>query len=508
MANPNSRARAAHNHLITQYSNAPATALHLLRALLRRAALPSQAALSSLLKSLSSSSPILLLPALQLHALALKLSLSSFPFPGSALVHLYSKSRLPYDALKAFDEIPFKDEVCYGAIIIGLAQNHRFHDALSAFKSMLCSGVPSTMYSISGVLRATAAAAALEQSQVIHAHAFVSGFESELVVATALVDSYGKCGLVLDARKVFDGLSQYANVIAWNALLSAYAQQGDAASTVELFDQMVAHGYAPDEFTFLAILTSLSNVGMVHKAEEWIDRMEKCYGVAPSLEHYTCLIGALVRVARLEDAERLALTMPFKPDAAVWRTLLSGSMVHNAAEIGIAAGRRLLELDQRDDSAYVILSNIYSMAGKKDEMAEMWTKMRNQGVKKEGGRSWIELQGKVHVFIAGDRKHEQMPEIYAKLVELMEDVRKLGGSVKDDENVWYHSERLAVAFGVVAGAAPEGKALRIVKNLRICGDCHEFFKFVSRAVEREIVVRDVNRYHRFESGTCTCKDFW
>lgn len=369
-------------------------------------------------------------------------------------------------------------------------------------------GVPSTMYCLSGALRATASSAALELSQVIHAHSFVSGFNSELVVATSLVDSYGKSGLISDAQKVFDGMSQCTNAISYNALLSAYAQQGDTVSTIDLFNRMVKCGHTPDEFTFLAILSSLSNAGMVREAEEWIDRMEKYYGVKPGLEHYTCLIGAMVRVARLVSAEKLALTMPFEPDAAVWRTLLSGSMVHNVADIGFAAGRRLLELDPRDDSAYVILSNMYLSTGKKDEVAELWTEMRNRGVKKEGGKSWIEVRGEVHVFVAGDRKHERIQEIYAKLEELIEDVRGLGECLKDDESVWYHSERLAVAFGVVAGVAPEGKAVRIVKNLRICGDCHEFFKCVSRVVEREIVVRDVNRYHRFEFGTCTCKDFW
>ncbi|KAH7691005.1 Tetratricopeptide-like helical domain-containing protein [Dioscorea alata] len=507
MATLNARARAHHNRLITYHSNAPTTALLLLRSLLRHTAFPSPAALSSLFKSLSSSSSPLL-PALHLHALALKLSLSSSPFPATALIHLYSKIHLPNDALKVFDEMPFKDQVSYAAIIVGLAQNNRSYNALSIFKSMHRAGVPSTMYCLSGALRATGSSAALELSQVIHAHALVSGFDSELVVATSLVDSYGKSGLISDARKVFDGMSQCTNAISYNALLSAYAQQGDTASTIDLFNRMVMCGYTPDEFTFLAILSSLSNAGMVREAEEWIDRMEKCYSVKPGLEHYTCLIGAMVRVARLDSAEKLALTMPFEPDAAVWRTLLSGSMVHNVAEIGFAAGRRLLELDPRDDSAYVILSNMYLSAGKKDEVAGLWTEMKNRGVKKEGGKSWIEVRGEVHVFVAGDKKHERVREIYAKLEELMEDVKEIGDCLKDDESVWYHSERLAVAFGVVAGVAPEGKAVRIVKNLRICGDCHEFFKCVSRVVEREIVVRDVNRYHRFEFGTCTCKDFW
>ena len=131
----------------------------------------------------------------------------------------------------------------------------------------------------------------------------------------------------------------------------------------------------------------------------------------------------------------------------------------------------------------------------------------DQGVKKEGGRSWIEVRGEVHAFIAGDRMHKSATDIYAKVVELMEEAKKLGYE-EADEGLWHHSERLAVAFGVLSGAAPEGKALRVVKNLRICGDCHEFFKYVTRVIQREIVVRDVNRYHRLQHGCCTCKDYW
>nr|CAD1836077.1 unnamed protein product [Ananas comosus var. bracteatus] len=235
--------------------------------------------------------------------------------------------------------------------------------------------------------------------------------------------------------------------------------------------------------------------------------MESRYGVAPGLAHYTCLVGALARVGRLGDAERVALAMPFAPDAAVWRTLLSGSVIHRRADIAESSGRRLLELDPHDDSAYVMLANVCSATGRMDEVAKLWTAMRDRGVKKEGGRSWVEVRGAVHVFVANERRHARTSEIYAKLEELMREVKKLGYE-EEDAGLRHHSERLAVAFAVLSGAAPKGKELRVVKNLRICGDCHEFFKYVSRVIEREIVVRDVNRYHRFQNGSCTCRDYW
>lgn len=419
-----------------------------------------------------------------------------------------------------FDEIPERDEVCYSAIIVGLAQNSRSIDALSMFVDMKACNVASTMYSVSGALRAAAEVAALEQCRIIHAHAVVTGFDMNVIVGSALVDGYGKAGFVLDARQVFDENLLGMNIVGWNALMSGYAQQGDKNSTLELFNSMEARGFVPDEYSFLAVLMSFCNANLAVETEQWLTRMKVDYGLEPGLEHYTCLVGALGRAGRLQEAERLAMTMPFVPDAAVWRALLSSCAYHGEADMAWAMARRLLELNPHDDSAYVIAANVLSAAGRWDEVAEVRKLMKDRRVKKEGGRSWIEVQGEVHVFLAGDRRHERTEEIYEKLAELIKEIEKLGyvpvwkemlhevGEGEKREALWYHSEKLAVAFGVVSGAAPPGKALRIVKNLRICRDCHEAFKYMSRVLEREIIVRDVNRYHKFLNGSCSCGDIW
>ncbi|RVX12896.1 putative pentatricopeptide repeat-containing protein [Vitis vinifera] len=457
--------------LISAYASTSFALLHFI-SMLRHPTLPNQRTLASLLKTCAS------LPSLsfglQLHSLSLKLSLSAQPFVGSALVNFYSKCRLPLEACRVFDEITQRDEVCFAALIVGLAQNAWPVDGTSGVGEMKACNVGSTMYSVSGALR-------LHQS----------------------------CGV-----------GAILNEVAWNAMMAGYAQQGDQRSVVELFNSMEARGLVPDEYSFLAILTSLYNAGLVGEAEWWLTRMKVDYGLEPGLEHYTCLVGAMGRAGQLEDAERVAMTMPFEPDAAVWRALLSSCAMHGAADMAWAMGRRLMQLDPQDDSAYVIVANVLATNGRWDEVAEVRKMMKDRMVKKEGGRSWIEVRGKVHVFLAGDRRHERSHEIYAKLVELMEKIEELGYSpvLKEmlheveegvkKETLWYHSEKLAVAFGVVSDAAPPGKALRIVKNLRICKDCHEAFKYISCVVEREIIVRDVNRYHRFLNGTCTCGDYW
>ncbi|KAM1439486.1 hypothetical protein ACFX13_013043 [Malus domestica] len=486
--------------------------------MLRHPTFPNQRTFASLFKTCAS------LPSLSfglaLHSLSVKLGVSAQPFSGSALINFYCKCRLPVDARKVLDEIPQKDKVCYGAVVVGLAQNSKPIDALSAFADMKCSDVRSTMYSVSGALRATGELAVLEQCRIIHAYAVVTGLDWNVIVASALVDAYGKAGLVSDARQVFDENFPSMNVVGWNVLMAAYAQQGDWNSTLEIFNAMEAQGLAPDEYSFLAILTSFCNAGLVSETHRWLNRMKEYYGLEPALEHHTCLVGAMGRAGQLEEAEKAALTMPFVPDAAVWRSLLASSAYHKAPDLARSMAKRLLEIDPHDDSAYVIAANVLSNAGKWDEVAEVRKMMKDRRVTKEGGRSWIEVRGKVHVFFAGDRRHERRDEIRAKLVELMKEIEKLGyvpfcdemlhevGEREKKESLWYHSEKLAVAFAVVSGAAPPGKPLRIVKNLRICRDCHEAFKYFCRLLEREIIVRDLNRYHRFVNGSCTCGDIW
>ncbi|KAM7260199.1 hypothetical protein ACFE04_015940 [Oxalis oulophora] len=506
--------------LISAHANSDHS-LRLLTAMLRRGSvLPNQRALATVLKTCVAL-PNCLSFGFACHSLALKLGLSVEPYCGSSLINFYSKYCLPYIARRVFDEMPDRDEVCYAAMIVGFAQNRCSIDALTTFAEMRWDNVETTVHSVSGGLRAASDMAAFEQCRILHGHALVTGHDRNVVVGSGLVDGYGKVGFVEYARKVFDENIESMNVVGWNSLMAAYAQQGDKSSVLELFSCMEKdRRFVPDEYSFLAMLSAFCNSGMADECQRWFTRMRDEYKLDPRIEHYTCLVGALGRAGRLEEAESIALKMPFKADTAIWRTLLSTCGHHKEADMARRMSDRLLQLDPMDDSAYVIAANVLSDKGRWDEVAEVRKMMKSRKVKKEGGMSWIEVKGKVHVFLAGDRRHDLTDEIYNKLAEIMESIKKIGyvpcwdqmahqvGESEKLEVLWHHSEKLAVAFGLVSGGTPRGKALRIVKNLRICKDCHEAFKYIGRVVEREIIVRDANRYHRFLNGNCTCHDIW
>ncbi|KAL0392671.1 UNVERIFIED_CONTAM: Pentatricopeptide repeat-containing protein [Sesamum radiatum] len=505
--------------IISAFANSP-LAIHLFLSMLRhpRQTLPNARTLSTLLKTCASLPNNRLGP--QLQSLSSKLSLYENPFVGSAFVSLYCKIGDIDAARKVFDELCERDEVCFAAIINGLAQNKRPVDALRYFVEMRRQDVASTFYSVSGALCAASRVAMLEQCMIIHGHAVITGLDRDTYVGTSLIDGYGKCGLVEEARGVFNELEIGLNVAVWNAMMAGYAQQGSKENVLEIFRLMESRGIEPDEYSFLAVLTAFCNAGMATESEMWLNRMKMQYGLEPKIEHYTCLVGAMGRAGRLVEAEKAALTMPYEPDAAVWRVLLSSCANSGNTNLAWRMTEKLLEIDPSDDSAYVIMANVLASAAKWDEVKKVWKMMRDKRVRKEVGRSWIEVRGAVHVFFAGDRRHARKDEIYAKLTELMTDIEKLGYVPNSDEMLhevdekemkellWYHSEKLAVAFGLLSGVTPPGKPLRIIKNLRICKDCHQAFKFISTVAEREIIVRDVHRYHRFLNGSCSCGDSW
>ncbi|XP_051151159.1 putative pentatricopeptide repeat-containing protein At5g52630 [Andrographis paniculata] len=506
--------------IISAFADSPQAAINLFLSMLRspRRSLPNARTFSTLLRTCASLPDNRFAP--QLQSLSLKLSALESPFVGSAFVSLYSKIGDLDSARKVFDEMSEPDGVCFAAMINGLAQNNRPIEALQCFSDMRRHNSPSTSQSLSGALCAASGTAMLEQCRIFHGHAVVTGLYSNIYVATALIDGYGKCGIIEEARKVFDEWKLELQIAGWNALMAGYAIQGSTESVINLFNAMEHRGIAPDEYTFLAVLTAFQSTNMVAEIERWLDRMKMKYGLEPSIEHYTCLVGAMGRAGRLEEAERVALAMPYEPDVAFWRVLLSSCAINKNTDKAWKMAEKLLEINPQDDSTYVILSNMFASAAMWDEVKKVWKVMRDRGVKKEIGKSWIEVLGVVHVFFAGDRRHARMDEIYAKLKEMMMEIKKMGYAPNVSE-IWheveekekhelllYHSEKLAVAFGLLRGVTPLGKPLRIIKNLRICKDCHDTFKYISIVAAREIVVRDVQRYHRFSNGSCSCCDSW
>lgn len=453
----------------------------------------------------------------QIHAHVFKAGLEREVFAGSALVDMYAKCQNMADARQVFDKMRRRDEVSWGAMICGYAQNGCSEEALRMFYDMKGVGLKMNPFALSSVLRACSSLATPEQGRQVHVQAICSGLESNAFVGTALVDMYAKCGSIEESSLAFDNLTE-PNLVSWNAVIVGYALHGHGSKVLELFDQMQESGINPDEITFIGVLYACAHIGLVNLGYHYFNSMTRDHGIRPRIDHYTCMVGLLGRAGHLTEAEVLIKGMPFAPDVVVWRALLAACTVHGNTELGKHVAQHILDLDPQDHASYVTLSNMYAAAGKWDDVAKARKLMRDRGARKEAGRSWIEVRNKVHSFMVGDKQHPQMQEVYAKLDNLTEQMKEAGYmpntiSVLHDVQLEakesylsYHSERLAIAFALIS--TPAGSPIRVMKNLRVCGDCHSAIKFICKIVGREIVLRDCNRFHHFRDGICSCGDYW
>eukprot|EP01018_Ginkgo_biloba_P002781 Gb_22740 [translate_table: standard] len=435
----------------------------------------------------------------------------------TTMISGYAQNGHVDEALKLFQKIPKRELVSWTAMIAGCTQNGRSVEALELFQQMKLAGVKPDGKTFASVLPACANLAALEQGREIHEEIIASGFQSDVFVVNALVDMYAKCGSIEKARNLFDKMHE-RDVISWTVMISGYAMHGRGKEALKLFEQMQLSGMNPNNVTLVCVLSACCHAGLVDEGRQYFGCMSQFYHVTPEMEHYSCMVDLLGRAGHLDEAHNFINQMPVKPDPTVWACLLSACRLHNNIELGECVADHLFELDPKNAAPYVLLSNIYATAGRWDDIEKVRTMMKVRKVKKTAGCSWIEVNKQVHAFFAGDRSHPYIQKIYAKLEKLSRQMKAEGyvpdkrfvlNDVEEEQKeqiLCHHSEKLAIAFGLIKTSP--GTTIRVIKNLRVCGDCHSATKFISKIVAREINVRDANRYHHFKDGQCSCGDYW
>eukprot|EP01018_Ginkgo_biloba_P013233 Gb_05439 [translate_table: standard] len=429
----------------------------------------------------------------------------------------YKQSGRVDEALKLFQQMPERDAVSWTAMIAGYVQSGQALEALKLFGQMRLAGVKPDQNTFATVLPACANLVALEQGMEIHEEIVRRGVQSDVYVESALVDMYAKCGCIKMARDLFDKMHQ-RDAFSWTVMIAAYAMHGCGEEALKLFEQMQHSGMKPNDVTLVCVLSACCNAGLVDKGWKYFYCMSQYYHVTPTMEHYVCMVDLLGRAGRLVEAQDFINKMPIKPDVTVWSCLLGACRMHSNVELGEHVAEKLFQLDPKNAAPYVLLSNIYAAVGRWDDSVNVRRMMKARRIKKTPGCSWIEVNKQVHAFVVGDSSHPQMPKIYAKLERLSTQMEEAGyvpdtrfvlHDVEEEQKkqiLYHHSEKLAIAFGLI-NKSP-GTTIWVIKNLRVCSDCHSATKFISKIAAREIVVRDANRYHHFKDGQCSCGDYW
>ncbi|XP_022869237.1 putative pentatricopeptide repeat-containing protein At3g25970 [Olea europaea var. sylvestris] len=358
------------------------------------------------------------------HALVLKRGFERLTPIANALISMYLKSNNSSinNALKIFEFMHVKDLVSWNTILTGLSQNGLSENALKLFGQMHLEYRKVDHYAFSAVLRSCSDLATLQLGRQIHALVAKSGFEVNEYVASALIFMYSKCGIIGDAWKSFDASCKDSS-ITWNSIIFAYAQHGQGKVALDLFSLMREKDVQLDHITFVAVLTACSHIGLVEEGLTFLKSMETEYGVRPQMENYACAIDLLGRAGRLLEAKELIKEMPFEPDAMVWKTLLGACRSCGDIELATQVACHLLEPEPGEHCTYVLLSDMYGHLKRWDEKANVKRLMKERGVKKVPGWSWIEVQNEVHAFNAEDHSHPCCQDVYQILRELADQIK-------------------------------------------------------------------------------------
>ncbi|XP_011623537.1 pentatricopeptide repeat-containing protein At3g09040, mitochondrial [Amborella trichopoda] len=362
----------------------------------------------------------------QVHGYTFKSGFLSDSFLGSSVLDMYAKCQATMDAYKLFHEIRDRSTVLWTSMISGHAQSGLNEEALDMFREMMGDmDAKPDQATFSSVLRACSSLAALSFGKTIHGLITRTGFSSDVFTGSSLIDFYTKCGAIEEARRVFEEM-KVKDLVSWNAMLVGYAKNGYAHEALNLFARMEHDGMMPDRVTYLGVLTACSHGGMVSKGRELFNCMAMKHGIMPRYDHYACIVDLLGRAGQLQEAEDFINKLPFEPDSVIWFTLLSACRVHKDNLMGKRVAERLIDLEPQNSSTYVLLSNIYAATDNWDGVNLVRREMRERGVRKSPGCSWIEVGNNTHSFVAGDRYHPQSGEIYAVLETLVEWLRDNG----------------------------------------------------------------------------------
>ncbi|OMP01870.1 hypothetical protein COLO4_11506 [Corchorus olitorius] len=435
----------------------------------------------------------------------------------TTMLTCYAKHGELDEARLLFDGMVKKDVVCWNVMIDGYAQHGRPNEALVLFRRMLATKARPDEITLLAVSSACGQLGALESGRWLHSFIKNNNIQVTVRVATALIDMYSKCGSLEDARLVFDSIHD-KDVVAWNSMIIGYTLHGFSRDALDLFHEMCRTGLRPTDITFIGVLGACGHAGLVSEGRSLFNAMENEYGIEPKVEHYGCMVNLLGRAGQLEEAYDLVKNMKRESDPILWGALLGACRLHDNLELGEKIAEFLVSRNIANSGTYILLSNMYAAKGKWEEVARIRTLMKESGVTKEPGCSSIEVQNKVHEFLAGDLKHPKTKEIYMMLEEMNGWVKAHGYTpqteivlhdIEDwqkEQSLEVHSEKLALAYGLIS--TKPGTPIKIVKNLRVCPDCHAVIKLISKITGRKIVMRDRNRFHHFVNGSCSCGDYW
>lgn len=439
----------------------------------------------------------------------------------NCLVSGYSMRGRIEEALAVMNQIKSSritpNVVSWTALISGCSQNGKYTDALQVFSQMQAENVKPNSTTICSLLLACTDPSLLNKGEEIHCFSMKLGIVDDIYISTALIDMYSKAGKLEVAHNIFSKI-QEKTLPCWNCMMMGYAIHGHGEEVMILYDEMREKCIRPDAITITALLSGCKNSGLVNEGWRYFDSMQEDYNIIPTIEHYCCMVDLLGKAGFLDEALDFIKTMPIKPDASIWGALLASCRIHKNIKLAEIAAEKLFKMEPNNSANYVLMMNLYSSLNQWDDVERLKRSMITLGMKSPPVWTWTQVNQSIHVFSTDGRSHPEEGEIYFELYQLISEIQNLGyvadlncvcQNIDDNEKekiLLSHTEKLAMVYGVMKMKG--GSPIRVVKNTRICCDCHTVAKYISLARNCEILFRDAGRFHHFKDGKCACNDCW
>ncbi|GFP95292.1 pentatricopeptide repeat-containing protein at1g19720 [Phtheirospermum japonicum] len=397
-----------------------------------------------------------------------------------------------------------RDTTSWNALIAGYLNLGEKDKSLRIFRKMQSFNVKPNYVTILSILPACANLIALKKLKEIHCCVIRGNLESEVSVANSLIDTYAKSGNIKYSESIFYQMPSI-DIITWNTMITGYVLHGYANEAIELFERMRKLDYRPNRSTFASVISAYGLAKRVDEGKQVFASMADEFQVSPCLDHYVAMVNLYGRSGKIDEAFDFISGMAIiEPDVSIMYALLIACLRFERVKLAVRVSEKLLELEPDNGFVRKLVLRLYDLRGvSKDNL-----KIKRPGVKTSEfvECSWIEDKNVVHTFVSGNRG--KYMNSWIENVEL-----NMKGSVYDDvfrvldeESGDIHSEKLALGFALVK--LREFRTVRIVKNVRMCEQCHKFAKMVSKMHTCEIYVSDSKCLHRFENGVCSCGDYW
>ncbi|XAR68144.1 hypothetical protein NMG60_11003173 [Bertholletia excelsa] len=341
----------------------------------------------------------------------------------TAIITALCEVSLVEDAWHLFRQMPNPNSISWSSVISGFQQNGLSAESLNVFREMLVQGVEPTSHSFTSALAASADLAMLSVSEQVYSQLLKRGFESNVHIGNSSISMFIKSGSFSNAMCVFLGI-QWPNTVTWNSMIMGFGQHGYGIEAILFFHQMQKAHFLPDRISFLGVLYGCTHCRFIEEGKQYFRSMEVDYGILPGPEHYASMVDLFSRAGLLKEAYDTIMRMPYVPTPVFWKTLLNGCRIWGNLELAIYASDRLLELEPYNSTAWLMVIKIYASAGRWKEVMEMRRQMSEREARKELGCSWIEIEGKNHIFTAKDGTHSEVDRIYPILQLLSYDIAK------------------------------------------------------------------------------------